>query len=103
MLILGFKTITKGLGRTEDDYSSVSHQRCEIITSGNSQKELEDFYAQAVKKAQESKTKWMVLEDGLEYSDISEKEYERLDDKYRKETNILKYERVIIVEGTVLK
>ena len=34
---------------------------------------------------------------------MSEEEYEKLSDEYLKNTRILKYERVLIIDGIILK
>jgi hypothetical protein len=39
----------------------------------------------------------------LEFSDMSEDEFEKLESKLLSDIQILKYERVIITEGLILK
>lgn len=103
MLLLGFRTDVKGMGRSENDYSSSYNQVTDIIDSGDDANVLKIKYDSMVKQAEESRKKLVKLNDELEWSDISEKEYERLSTKYETDIRILKYEKVIIVDGVVLK
>lgn len=105
MILIGLKNINTGVGRTEDDWSSVNHQQLDIIAGSPSDtaETLAELYHAMVEKGKDSQKKWSDLDDNLEFSDISEEEYEKLNSKYSKETAILKYERVLIIEGTILK
>ena len=102
MILIGIKSITTGTGYTEQDYSQVTHQQTDVLREGSTQ-ELTDYYKQAVIKGKESQKKYSELSDTLEWSNISEKEYDKLSTKYIKDIAILKYDKVLIVEGTVLK
>ena len=102
MILIGIKSITTGTGYTEDNYSQVTHQKTDVLKEGTTQ-ELTDYYTQAVTKGKISQSKYSELADTLEWSNISEKEYNKLSTKYIKDIAILKYDKVLIIEGTVLK
>lgn len=102
MLLIGIKSITTGTGYTEQDYSQVTHQQTDVLKEGSTD-ELKDYYTKAVAKGKVSQAKYSELADTLEWSNISEKEYDRLATQYIKDIAILKYDKVLIVEGTVLK
>ena len=105
MLLIGLKSETTGVGHTENDYSSVTHQRMDIIAGSPSdtKEDLAKLYHAMVAKGKDSQKKLVKLEDELEFSDISEAEYDKLSDAYRKDTSILKYDRVLIIDGLILK
>lgn len=98
MILIGIKTINTSTG----DYSSVNHQQTDVLAQGSTE-ELSESYFKAVVKGKESQKKYSELSDNLEWSNISEKEYDKLATKYIKDINILKYDKVLIIEGTVLK
>ena len=98
MILLGIKTITTSTG----DYSSVNHQQTDVLAQGSTE-ELTESYNKAVAKGKVSQKKYSELADTLEWSNISEKEYDKLSTKYIKDISILKYDKVLIIEGTVLK
>jgi hypothetical protein len=56
-----------------------------------------------VEKGNKSKKKLAKLYDELEFSDISESEFEKMENRLLSEIKILEYERIIIVEGLILK
>jgi hypothetical protein len=56
-----------------------------------------------VKKAQESRKDLDKLNDELEFSNLSVEEYDRLESKYLKDISILKFDRIIVVDGFILK
>jgi hypothetical protein len=64
---------------------------------------VQQSYNKAVIKGKVSQKKYSELADTLEWSNISEKEYDKLSTQYIKDIAILKYDTVLIVEGTVLK
>lgn len=105
MLLIGLKTENTGIGTYDTDYTNVSHQRMDIIAGGpNDTKEtLSKLYYTMVKKGKESREKLYKLEDEIEYLNITEEEYERQTDKLLSDTYILKYDKVLIVDGIILK
>ena len=105
MILIGLKSETTGVGHTEDNYANVTHQRMDIIAGSptDTKEDLAKLYHAMVNIGEISREKLVKLEDGLEFSDISEAEYERLSDSYRKDTSILKYDRVLIIDGLILK
>lgn len=103
MILIGIKSITTGTGYTEQDYSQVTHQQTDVLAQGSTE-ELTESYNKAVIKGKESQKKLSELSDNLEWNtNISEKEYDKLSTKYIKDISILKYDKVLIIEGTVLK
>lgn len=98
MILIGIKSITTSTG----DYSSVIHQQTDVLAQGTTE-ELTESYNKAVTKGKVSQKKYSELADTLEWSNISEKEYDKLSTQYIKDIAILKYDTVLIVEGTVLK
>ena len=105
MILIGLKTETKGVGHSEDNYSSITHQSMDIIAGSptDTKEDLAKLYHAMVAKGKDSQKKLVKLNDELEYSDISEAEYNKLSDAYRRDTSILKYDRVLIVDGLILK
>ncbi len=105
MILIGFKTETTGVGHTEDSYASVSSQRMEIIAGSPSDtaEDLAKLYNTMVAKGKVSSKKLDKLNDELEFSDMSEDEYEKLSDEYEKDIRILKYDKVLIIDGIILK
>ena len=105
MLLIGLKSQTTGVGHTENDLSSVTHQRMDIIAGSptDDAESLGELYHAMVKKGKESQKKLVKLNDELDYSDITETEYDKLSDEYRKDTKILKYDTVLIIDGIILK
>jgi hypothetical protein len=105
MLLIGLKTQTTGVGRSEHDYSSVTHQRMDIIAGSptDTTESLSKLYHAMVAKAKDSQKKLQKLEDELEYSNISEAEYDKLYSAYSSDTKILKYDKVLIIDGIILK
>jgi len=98
MILLGIKTITTITG----EYSSVNHQQTDVLAIGNTE-ELTEYYNKAVTKGKISQKKYSELADTLEWSNISEKEYDKLSTQYIRDIAILKYDKVLIIEGKVLK
>lgn len=98
MILIGIKSINTSTG----DYSSVNHQQTDVLAIGSTE-ELTESYNKAVVKGKESQKKLSELSDNLEWSNISMKEYDKLATKYIKDISILKYDKVLIIEGTVLK
>lgn len=108
MLLIGLKEITTGTGHSEDDYSSVRHQHTDIIAGSPSDtaESLAELYHAMVKKAKTSQKKLEIIEEELEYREISNSEFAIIEeecDLLRKDTKILKYDSVLIVEGIILK
>ena len=98
MILIGIKTITTSTG----DYSSVNHQQTDVLAIGTTE-ELTEYYNKAVTKGKISQKKYSKLVDTLEWSNISEKEYDKLSTQYIRDIAILKYDKVLIIEGKVLK
>lgn len=98
MILIGIKTINTSTG----DYSSVNHQQTDVLAQGSTE-ELTESYNKAVAKGKQSQKAYSELSDSLEWSNISEKEYDKLSTQYIKDIAILKYDKVLIIEGTVLK
>lgn len=105
MLLIGIRNITTSTGNTEDSLGHVTHQRVEIIAGSptDTKETLSELYHSMVKKGNESRKKLIKLNDELEYSNMSEKEYYNKSNKLLADTKILNYERVIITEGLILK
>ena len=105
MLLIGLKSQTTVVGRSEHDYSSVTHQRMDIIAGSptDTAESLSQLYHAMVAKGKDSQKKLAKLEDELEYSNISEAKYEKLSSTYSSDTKILKYDRVLIIDGIILK
>jgi len=98
MILIGIKSITTSTG----DYSSVTHQQTDVLAQGTTE-ELTESYNKAVTKGKVSQKKYSELADTLEWSNISEKEYDKLSTQYIRDIAILKYDKVLIIEGKVLK
>ena len=105
MLLIGLKTEHTGVGTYDTDYSSVSHQRMDIIAGSptDTSETLAELYQAMVKKGKESRKKLSKIEDELEFSNMSEDEYLRQTTELLADIKILKYERVLIIEGAILK
>lgn len=105
MVLIGLKTINTGIGTYDTDHSSVRHQRTDIIAGSPSdtKETLSELYHSMVKQAERSQNKLRKIEDELEYSNMSEAEYERKTTKLLTDIQILKYDRVLIVDGVILK
>jgi polyhydroxyalkanoate synthesis regulator phasin len=105
MLLIGFRNINTSTGNTEDNLGNVTHQRVEIIAGSptDTKGSLSKLYNAMVKKGKESKKELSDLYDALEYSDMSEEELNDIGQKLLSDIEILRYERVIITEGIILK
>jgi len=105
MILIGLKTENTGVGTYDTDYSSVSHQRMDIIASSpnDTSETLAQLYHAMVKKGERSQEKLGEIEEKLEFSDMSEEEYEQKTTALLDDIKILKYERVLIVDGIILK
>ena len=101
MLLIGFKTENIGVGA-----ATVSHQRMDIIKDGGDTLYIKMMiceYNAMVKKAKESQKKLSEIEAELEFSDMSEDEYLLQTTELLADIKILKYDRVLIVDGLILK
>jgi len=105
MLLIGLKTENTSVVIYDNDLSSVSHQCMDIIAGSptDTSENLSKLYTSMVEKAKESKKKLEKIDNELEFYNMSEEEYEKQTNKLRKDIQILKYERVLIIEGVVLK
>lgn len=105
MLLIGLKTENTGIGTYDTDLASVSHQRMDIIAGSpvDTMEKLSELYNKMVEKGKESQKKLIKLQDELEYSNMSEKEYERKVNSFLSDIKILRYNQILIIEGVVLK
>jgi len=105
MLLIGLLNENTGVGNSEDNYSNVSHQRMDIISGSQSDtsEALTKLYCSMLKKGEESQKKLGKLNEELEFSDMSEKEYGKLHCKYMEDIRILRYDKVLIIDGIILK
>lgn len=105
MILIGLKSERTSVGNTEDNLSSVTHQRLDVICGSptDTKETLSQLYHAMVEKGNESRKKLIKLEDELEYSNMTEKEYENKSNKFLADTKILRYDRVLIIDGTILK
>ena len=105
MLLIGLKTDYTCVGVYDTDYSSVRHQQTDIIAGSPSdtKETLSELYHEMVKKAERSQNKLSKIEDELEFSNMSEAEYLRKTTKLLADIKILRYDRVLIVDGVILK
>lgn len=111
MLLIGFKNIVSTTARSKDDYSSVAHQKTDIIVGGPqyTSVDLSRIYNTMLEKAKESEKALFELEDKMSdqaeagLCDIGADEYDRLVHKYIEDMEILNYDIVIIVDGIILK
>jgi hypothetical protein len=110
MILIGLISESSRTGRTEDDYS-VEHQRTDIIAGSPSDtvESLAQLYHAMVQKAEESRKALVELEDKLDAEEFSihcgigADEYDELRKKYKKDMQILNYEKVLIINGAILK
>ena len=101
MLLIGFKTENIGVGA-----ATVSHQRMDIIKDGGDTLYIKMMiceYNAMVKKAKESQKKLSEIEAELEFSDMSEDEYLLQTTELLADIKILQYDRVLLVDGIILK
>ena len=105
MLLIGLKTDYTCVGVYDTDYSSVRHQQTDIIAGSPSdtKETLSELYHEMVKKAERSQNKLSKIENELEYSNMTEAEYLRKTTKLLADIKILRYDRVLIVDGVILK
>lgn len=105
MLLIGFKNINTSTGNTEDSLGHVNHQKVDIIAGSPSDnmESLSQLYHTMVNKGNESLKKLEKLTRELEYSDMSIEEFEKVESELLVHIQILKYYKVIVVEGSVLK
>ena len=108
MLLIGLKEITTSTGTSENDYSQVSHQRTDIIAGSptDTAETLSQLYHALVSKAEKSYKELDIIDDEMSWRKLSNDEYERIEkkcDELRKDLEILKYSRVLIIEGIILK
>ena len=105
MILIGLKSQTTGVGHSENDYSSVTHQRMDIIAGSpaDTAESLSQLYHAMVAKGKDSQKKLAKLEDELEYINISEAEYDKISSAYSSDTKILRYDKVLIIDGIILK
>jgi hypothetical protein len=102
MLLIGIKNVTTTTGNTEDSLGHVTHQRIDILAEGNS-KILQELYREKVRKGKKSRDELTALIENLEFSGISEDEYDDTTSRLAEEASILRYEKVLVIEGFVLK
>ena len=110
MILIGLKNESSSTGSGEDNYS-VAHQRTDIIAGSPSDtaESLSQLYHAMVQKAERSRKALVELEDRIdaeafsEHYEIGAYEYDELSSKYRKDMQILKYDKVLIIDGVILK
>ena len=106
MILIGLISESSSTGSSENNYL-VEHQRTDIIAGSPSDtaESLSQLYHAMVQKAEESRRLLIELEDKLdaEAFEIGADEYYELRNKYRKDMQILKYEKVLIIDGVILK
>ena len=110
MILIGLKNESSSTGSGEDNYS-VAHQRTDIIAGSPSDtaESLSQLYHAMVQKAERSRKALIELEDRLDAEafsgrcEIGADEYDELCNKYRKDMHILKYDKVLIIDGVILK
>ena len=108
MLLIGFKNLTTGTGTNENDYSLVTHQQTDIIAGSptDTTESLTKLYGAMIQKAEKSRAEFIKLEDEMEWREVSNEEFAKIEKKQgklREDLQILKYDKVIIVEGIILK
>jgi hypothetical protein len=108
MLLIGLKEITTGTGISENDYSSVSHQRTDIIAGSpaDTAETLGQLYHAMVRKAKQSERELVEIKDELEWREVSNEEFEEIENRrnlLRADLKILKYDKVLIIDGIILK
>lgn len=108
MLLIGFRNLTTGTGTSENDYSQVTHQRTDIIAGSptDTAESLTKLYNAMVQKAVKSRAELLKIEDEMEYREVSNEEFAKIEDKcdkLRADLYILYYDKVIITEGFILK
>lgn len=111
MILVGLINESTGTGISENDYSVVRHQRTDIIAGSpiDTAESLSELYQAMVKKAEESRKALIELEDRLDaeafssHCTIGADEYDELSNKYRQDIKILKYDKILIIEGLILK
>jgi hypothetical protein len=110
MILIGLINENSSTGSGEDNYS-VTHQRTDVIAGSptDTAESLAELYHAMVHKAEQSRKALIDLEDRLDaeaFSDscsIGADEYDDLCGKYRADMRILKYDKILIVEGIILK
>lgn len=109
MLLIGLKSETTGVGHTEDNLSSVTHQRMDVIAGGENETidTLTNLYNDMVKNGEKTKKNILKIQDDIDCDyGMSDEEFDRLEEKIarlRRNTEILKYDKILIVEGIILK
>jgi uncharacterized protein YpuA (DUF1002 family) len=109
MLLIGLKSETTGVGHGEDNLSSVTHQRMDIIAGGENETidTLTNLYNDMVKNGEKTKKNILKIQDDIDSDyNMTVDEYERHEEKIarlRRNTEILKYDKILIVEGIILK
>ena len=88
---------------TGDDinWTSVNTTGLDIIKT-DSLENLIKFVAEQKHIAKKAAVQLDALHENIEYSNITEKEYEKLNNKYTKQCSILKYAQLIAVKGIIL-
>lgn len=107
MILIGLKNESSSTGSSENNYL-VTHQRTEIIAGSPSDtaESLAQLYHAMIKKAQDSRSKLDEITEELEWREVSNEEFEQIkknSNKLRQDLNILKYDKVLIIDGVILK
>ena len=80
---------------------SMSATQLDILKEG-SVDELKEYVKDLKSKSVKARELFYKIEDNLEFSNMSEKEYEKAEDDYRKDTILDKYSKLMILEGIIL-
>ena len=110
MILIGLINENSSTGSNESNYS-VMHQRTDIIAGSptDTAESLAQLYHAMVQKAEESRKALVELEDRLDAEafsgrcEIGADEYDDLCRKYKTDMHILKYDKILIAEGVILK
>jgi hypothetical protein len=110
MILIGLINENSSTGSGEYSYL-VTHQRTDVIAGSptDTAESLAELYHAMVHKAEESRKALIELEDRLDAEAFSSRceigadEYDDLCGKYRADMRILKYDKILIVEGVILK
>ena len=106
MILLGIKT-ENASGSSTDSYGygsfSITASNVTVIKEGT-KKELQTYVYEQRQLSKSAKPKMRKLQDRLDDEDesLSEEEYDRKYDKYKKDMYINKFEKLLIIEGEVL-
>lgn len=103
-ILLGFRK-EHAHGSSSDSYGfggfSIDATSVHVIKEGT-EEELKAFVTNTKAEAIEARNELAKLEDNIEFTNLTEKQYEKKTTKLLKKIQILKFEKLIIVQGEVL-